>query len=104
MCEYILKYHIGQLVEHKKFTYRGVVYDADAEFSGSDEWYLAVARSCPPKDAPWYHVLVDDGKSVTYVAERHLQEAFDCSPVRHQLIDVYFSDFVNKQYIVARQQ
>ena len=49
----------GQLVHHLRFDYRGVVVDVDATFCGSDEWYEQVARSRPPKDAPWYHVLVD---------------------------------------------
>ena len=81
-----------------------MVYDVDAEFSGSDEWYLAVATSCPPKNAPWYHVLVDGGDATTYVAERHLQASLNYAPIRHQLIDVFFSAFKNKQYILARQQ
>lgn len=98
------EYHIGQLVEHKKFAYRGVVYDVDAQFSGSDEWYHAVALSRPPKDAPWYHVLVDGGGMTTYVAERHLKASSDFTPVRHPLIKVYFSAFNDKQYIVAGQQ
>ena len=51
-------FHIGQLVLHAKFGYRGVVFDVDPVFQLSDEWYEQVARSRPPKDRPWYHVLV----------------------------------------------
>lgn len=104
MQTYELKYHVGQLVEHQKFSYRGVIYDVDAEFSGTDEWYESVAKSRPPKDAPWYHILVDGSELVTYVAERHIQPSADYSPIQHELVDVYFNGFMNNQYIVAGQQ
>ena len=63
------RYHPGQIVRHRRYGYRGVVVDVDATFCGSDEWYEQVARSRPPKDAPWYHVLVDGAQHMTYVAE-----------------------------------
>ena len=104
MHTYELKCYVGQLVEHKKFGYRGVVYDVDAEFTGTDEWYESVAKSRPPKNAPWYHVLVDGNQLVTYVAERHLQASSDYTPIQHELIDIYFCGFKNNQYIVAGKQ
>ena len=67
------RFHVGQVVHHLRFDYRGVVVDADATFQGSDQWYEQVARSRPPRDAPWYHVLVDGQQHSTYVAERHLE-------------------------------
>ena len=51
-------HHIGQLVHHRLFNYRGVVYDVDPVFMLPDEWYEQVALSRPPKDEPWYRVLV----------------------------------------------
>lgn len=48
------KFAIGQLVHHRLFDYRGVVVDIDATFSLSQAWYDQVAKSRPPKDAPWY--------------------------------------------------
>ena len=67
------KFEVGQIVHHLKFGYRGVVFDVDPYFQGTDEWYEQVARSRPPKDRPWYHVLVHDAAHTTYVAERHLE-------------------------------
>ena len=75
--EHTARFFVGQVVHHHRFDYRGVVYDVDATFQGSDEWYDAVARSRPPKDHPWYHVLVDLGGQTTYVAERHLEPDAD---------------------------
>jgi heat shock protein HspQ len=56
------KFSIGQLVHHRLFDYRGVIVDVDAVFLGSEEWYEQVAKSKPPKDQPWYHVLVHGGR------------------------------------------
>ena len=61
--EHTAKFFVGQIVHHKKFDYRGVVFDVDATFQGTDEWYALVARSRPPKHMPWYHVLVDEAST-----------------------------------------
>ena len=56
------RFAIGELIHHRRFDYRGVIVDVDPEFQGTEEWYEQMAVSRPPKDAPWYHVLVDDGR------------------------------------------
>ena len=66
------KYSIGQLIQHVLFDYRGVIVDVDPFFQGTEEWYDKMARSKPPKDQPWYHVVVHDATHMTYVAERNL--------------------------------
>jgi heat shock protein HspQ len=66
------KYCIGQLINHKLFKYRGIVLWVDPCFRGTEEWYQTVARSCPPKDKPWYHVKGHDNRR-TYVAECNLE-------------------------------
>ena len=67
------KYCIGQLIQHKIFDYRGIILSVDLEFKSTDEWYEAVAKSRPPKNEPWYHVLVHQKGHQTYVAEQNLQ-------------------------------
>ena len=67
------KYCIGQLIQHKLFDYRGIILGVDLEFKSTDEWYEMVARSRPPKNEPWYHVLVHQKGHQTYVAEQNLQ-------------------------------
>jgi heat shock protein HspQ len=81
---------VGQVIRHQRFGYRGVVIDIDATFQGTDEWYEQVARSRPPKDAPWYHVLVHDAGHSTYVAERHLEEDSSDEPIRHPHLRHFF--------------
>ncbi len=92
------KFEMGQLVHHRKFDYRGVIFDADPTFQGSDEWYEQVARSRPPKDQPWYHVLVHDAKHTTYVAERHLEPETSAEPIKHWLVEQFFAGFENGRY------
>ena len=92
------KYTIGQLVSHRLFDYRGVIYDIDPEFMLTDEWYDRMARTQPPKDKPWYHVLVDGAAHTTYVAEQNLTASSDGEKISHPLLSQYFSEFQNGAY------
>ncbi len=92
------RFSIGQVVAHSRFGYRGVVFDADPYFMLSDDWYRRVALSRPPKDQPWYHVLVDGQEHTTYVAERHLAGEPVPAPICHPLLDRYFTGFNGSAY------
>ncbi len=96
------KFEPGQIVHHRRFGYRGVVLSVDARFEGSNEWYERVARSRPPKDRPWYHVLVDDSANETYVAERHLELDDSEAPVEHPLLGVFFDELRDGRYVRSR--
>lgn len=98
------KFSIGQLVHHRKFDYRGVIVDVDAEYSGSDAWYELVAKSRPPKDAPWYHVLVDGAQHSTYVAERHLEPDATGGQIDHPALGEFFDRFENGAYVSRGQR
>lgn len=90
---------VGQVIHHKKLQYRGVIVQVDVRFLGSEEWYDEVAISRPPKDQPWYHVLVHNALHMTYVAERNIALDVDQNPVSHPLLEDYFSDFSDGRYI-----
>ncbi|MDD9945938.1 MAG: heat shock protein HspQ [Myxococcales bacterium] len=96
------RFSLGQIVHHLKFGYRGVVYDVDPEFGLSEAWYNEVARSRPPKDKPWYRVLVDGTNQETYVAERHLETAKDTRPIDHPLVLSIFDAYRHGAYIRDR--
>ena len=96
------RFSIGQVVHHLKFDYRGVIVDVDAEFQGSDEWYDQVALSRPPKNKPWYHVLVDNATHMTYVAERHLESDTDDRPISHPALNQYFDERYEGIYRMRR--
>ncbi|NNJ92477.1 MAG: heat shock protein HspQ [Gammaproteobacteria bacterium] len=93
------KFSIGELIHHRLFDYRGVIVDVDQEFSGSEEWYNSVAKSRPPKDQPWYHVLVHGGSHTTYVAERNLEADTSVSPIDHPLVKDIFTEFSDGKYV-----
>ena len=93
---------VGEIVVHRRFGYRGVIFDVDARFDLSDAWYEQVARSRPPKDKPWYHVLVDGAPHTTYVAQRHLALEPSPQPVDHPLLASYFTAFRDGRYQVGK--
>lgn len=91
-------FYPGQIIQHKLFHYRGVIYDVDANYCGTEEWYEEVAQSRPPRDEPWYHVLVDGEQSTTYVAQQNLAPGGQQEPIVHPLVPKFFSSFQNGCY------
>lgn len=96
------RYGIGEPVRHKLFGYRGVIYDVDPVFRGTEEWYEQMARSRPPKDRPWYHVLVHDASHTTYVAEQNLDADETGDPIRHPLLEQFFDGRDDNRYVRRR--
>lgn len=92
------KFAIGQVVHHRRFDYRGVVIDVDPSYQGTEEWYHEVARSRPPRDRPWYHVLVHEAEHTTYVAERHLEIDPSPEPIEHPQLHRFFDVFEAGRY------
>ncbi len=97
------KFQVGQVIHHKLFDYIGVVFDVDPTFQGTDEWYGQVARSRPPKDKPWYHVLVNDAAHTTYVAEQNLEPAEAPQRIVHPFADRLFGEFDGERYKLRQQ-
>ena len=94
------RFSVGQVIHHKLFDYRGVIVDVDPVYSGSEDWYERVAKSRPPKDRPWYHVLVDDGENNTYVSEQNLEADWSMEAVNHPLISELFAGFEDGKYVM----
>ncbi len=92
------KFRIGQIIHHKLFDYTGVVFDIDPVFQSSDEWYEQVALSHPPKNKPWYHILVHEAEHTTYVAEQNLDLEENPKVIQHPLINSLFNKFDGLQY------
>jgi heat shock protein HspQ len=98
-----VRFSVGDLVHHRRFGYRGVIVDVDARFEGTEAWYEQVARSRPPKDRPWYHVLPHGSAHTTYVAERNIEPDELREPIDHPLIPAFFDDFRDGRYVPARR-
>ncbi|MBS28956.1 MAG: DNA-binding protein [Alphaproteobacteria bacterium] len=101
MSESDTRFHIGQIVRHQLFGYRGAVFNVDPVFQGTEDWYESVARSRPPKDAPWYHVMVHDASHTTYVAERNLVADPEPGQIAHPLLGEFFTLFDGTRYIAG---
>ncbi len=97
------KFAPGAVILHSLFDYRGVVIDLDPHFLGTPEWYENVAKTKPPKDRPWYHVLVDGSEIHTYVAERNLELDPSGKPINHPDIGAYFSGLGDGAYITLQK-
>ena len=96
------KWNVGQLVQHKLFGYRGVIYDVDPEFMLADAWYEQMAKSRPPKDEPWYRVLVDGSDYETYVAQCNLEPDQSREPIEHPNISKVFRGFAGGRYVAGQ--
>ena len=94
-----VKFFIGQQIEHKRFNYRGLIYDVDSEFRGTEEWYQKMATSLPPKNEPWYHVLVHGSEQMTYAAQTSLQSDESAEQVVHPFVPHFFSAFSDGRYV-----
>jgi len=93
-------FSVGQLVQHRKFGYRGVIIDVDSRFLGSGGGDRNIAPSKPPRDRPWYHVLIDGAAQRSYVAERNLEPDTEGGPVNHPDISDYFLGLGEEGYIL----
>jgi heat shock protein HspQ len=92
----VAKFNIGQVVRHREFPFRGVVYDVDPEFANSEEWYEALpAGTRPRRDQPFYRLFAENAGSqyVAYVSEQNLLPDLSGEPVQHpQVGDVFDLD------------
>ena len=99
------KYQIGQVVRHRIYSFRGVVFDIDPAFANTEEWYQAIpAEVRPSKDQPYYHLFAvgDSGPYEAYVSEQNLLPDPQGGPVTHPMIDRLFEGLAGDRYILKR--
>ncbi len=95
------KFTIGDIVRHRIFPFRGVVFDIDPEFANTEEWYQAIpAEVRPHKDQPFYHVYATnpDSTYIAYVSEQNLLADAEHGPVAHPMVDSTFEGFDGLRY------
>ena len=94
MAESTAKFSIGDVVKHKQFNFRGVIYDVDFEFNNSEEWYKSIPKDVRPrKNQPFYHLLAENNEITyeAYVSEQNLVSDDSDEPIKHPLIEEIFS-------------
>ena len=102
MPERMAKFRIGQVVRHRMFPFRGVIFDVDPEFSNTEEWYEAIPEEIRPrKDQPFYHLLAENAEAyyVAYVSEQNLEVDDSGEPVEHPQVDEVFEELQDGVYV-----
>jgi heat shock protein HspQ len=101
MTTRLAKFAIGQVVRHRIFAFRGVIFDVDPVFANTEEWWLSIPEDVRPrKDQPFYHLLAenDQGSYNAYVSEQNLLPDDSGQPVGHPHTSLIFAGFENGHY------
>ena len=97
------KFRIGQVVRHRLFPFRGVIFDVDPEFANTEEWWLSIPEEMRPrKDQPFYHLLAENAQThyVAYVSQQNLLADETGEPVQHPEVGAYFGEFRGSHYVM----
>ena len=97
------RFRIGQVVRHRLFPFRGVIFDVDPEFSNTEEWWESIPENVRPrKNQPFYHVFAENESShyVAYVSQQNLLEDESGDPVMHPDIPDYFREVDDGIYML----
>ncbi len=96
MIDRSARFSIGQVVKHRLFPFRGVIFDVDPTFSNTEEWWESIPEEVrPAKDQPYYHLLAenDETEYVAYVSEQNLLADESGEPVRHPQVREFFENY-----------
>ncbi len=101
------KFCIGQVVRHRLFPFRGVIYDVDPVFANSEEWWLAIPEAVrPPKNQPYYHLFAENSDSTyeAYVSQQNLLPDDSGAPVTHPAVEDLFGELKGDLYSLLDEQ
>jgi heat shock protein HspQ len=97
------QFRIGDVVRHKRYGFRGIVFDVDPQFANTEEWYESIPQeSRPRKDQPFYHLLAENRDKTTYIAyvsEQNLLLDDSDEPIVHPAISEHFEGVENGCYV-----
>ena len=99
------RFGIGDVVKHRLFDFRGVVFDVDPVFANSEDWYEAIPQDMRPRrDQPFYHLLAEneDSSYVAYVSQQNLMDDSEGGPVEHPSVPELFDAFADGRYRLRR--
>ena len=97
------KFAIGEIVQHRFFPFRGVIFDVDPQFANTEEWYAAIPEEIRPRrDQPFYHLLAenDQGPYTAYVSEQNLVPDETRDPVAHPSLSEIFEGIEDGHYVL----
>ncbi len=97
---------IGDIVRHRMFDFRGVIFDIDPVFANSEEWYESIpAEVRPRREQPFYHIFAEneDASYVAYVSQQNLIGDGEAGPVEHPSVNEIFDEFADGRYRLRRR-
>ncbi len=103
MTTRIAKFQIGDVVRHRLYAFRGVIFDVDPEFANTEEWWQAIPEEARRrKDQPFYHLLAENDESsyIAYVSEQNLLMDESGAPVSHPQVGDFFAGREDGRYII----
>lgn len=103
----VAKFCLGQVVKHKTYPFRGVIFDVDPEFDNTEEWYAAIPEEVRPRrDQPFYHIHAENSEGYydAYVSEQNLTPDDSGRPVGHPDVAHSFGELAGGQYAIDRTQ
>jgi heat shock protein HspQ len=103
----VAKFKIGDVVRHRMFPFRGVIFDVDPEFANTEEWWNSIPEEIrPTKDQPFYHLFAENDQNsyVAYVSQQNLLVDDSQEPINHPAIDEVFSGYKDGSYIQRRDR
>jgi heat shock protein HspQ len=100
------QFTIGDVVRHRIFEFRGVIFDIDPVFNNSEEWYQSIPEAVrPPKNQPFYHLFAENSESsyIAYVSQQNLLSDLEHGKVNHPAVDNFFGEWSGKRYQIKRE-
>ncbi len=101
------QFSIGDVVRHRIFEFRGVIFDVDPVFANSEEWYQSIPEAIrPSREQPFYHLFAENSESsyMAYVSQQNLLPDGESGPVNHPEIKGYFSKWSGARYEMKRER
>jgi heat shock protein HspQ len=99
------RFAIGEVVRHRIFDFRGVVFDIDPVFANSEDWYQSIPEAVrPSKDQPFYHLFAENADSsyIAYVSQQNLLSDVEHGPISHPGINAVFEGWTGERYELKR--
>ena len=96
------RFNIGDVVRHRIYPFRGVIFDVDPVFANTEEWWLSIPEDVRPrKDQPFYHLLAENEETeyIAYVSEQNLLLDDSGEPIRHPQVDEVFETDEGGRYV-----
>ena len=106
VCSSHASFAIGDVVRHRMFAFRGVIFDVDPVFANSEEWYESIPEDARPRrDQPFYHLLAENAEAsyIAYVSQQNLERDEDAEPVDHPAIPGLFGPLTDGRYPLRRE-